>query len=1625
MAVRRIANKKTPTAKRTAPTRPATRQRSTVHRENLEAPSSPISNSPVSDIQSPESPATQAAIEQATSGIAVLPISSASLSNPPASAEKPPASAEKPPASAASNSSLVSTNEPASAEAPRILAPPTHYIQTGEKAPRLSSKPSRAEVQRICDVLMANGTPFRPVDVVARENDLSFTTLLKMKFATDPPRRDECNEWKTWSNQRFCRELKTSVPDNAISRNDKLGFVESISQVQISFDLKDPSVETKTDHQLSVIVEAFPDATPAMHLTAAKILIDKLPAEPVNWRAVLHRNLDMTPRLITVDDFRFVWMAQLNKLREAIDALKIVDVHPNYGDHSRQIKTLHRSVPETKFKKRPRSNEESAVPLICTGCGRGGHIVSTCRFRTSPFWNTTNKPFLESKGGREMLKKHPNATWIPRESSDSATSSSSAATPSTITTAEVKHPAKKQKGKLLFNLNPSSIAITPPVNTDSDLIPLFLSPVSQQLQPEKRFRVLTLLDTGSLAGNFVAFRVLDSFSLIPHIKKNSKKLCSVCSGLDNQCHDVSDTIDLTLSYFCLDLNKYSSFQISAYVLHKTPIDLIIGRKTIRDLNLFSIFPGQIQSKTALLAASPLTGAHASEQVVMTCCCQPKETLQPSAGTPKGYPLTQMDDLAVTQKHVILASLIQESEQLFGFVPADEDEIEDDKKDSFSPWINLFPDTDPLSLIHIAGDEVQQNKLRLLCNEFRDIFSNELPANPAKIPPFDINVDDKKWKVSRNRTPPRPQSTANQADIVRQLAMLEKQGIIEKSTAAFYSQVLMVSKHDGSKRMCIDFRNLNDCTEDASWPIPNIIEMLRRIGAHHAILFAVLDLTQGYHQVPLTLAARVYTAFILFCGVYQFTRLPFGPKRAPSFFQETMATVVLAGLIYVICEMYIDDCNVFAKDTDELVFRLRLIFERFRKHNIFLKPNKCFLGYSEIDYVGKVLSAEGLKMSQERIRQVLDFPKPDISKQLKSFLGLVNYFHDFIRNASSILQPLHRLLQNYNKTKKIVWTPEAEQAFDLIKSETAKCTTMHFLSDTDPIYLHTDASDYGVGAYLFQLVDGKETPIAFVSKSLNKAQLRWAVIQKEAYAIFYACTYLKSLLRDRLFTIRTDHRNLLYIKNHSNPMIIRWLMALSEFSFKIEFIPGVNNNIADSMSRLCRNNMIDFPQEYTPETIIAANIIEKFKLTREQHNAIGKLHNSKVGHFGLERTLKRLKDINNTWQFQRQHVRWFIDHCPCCQKMSMLKTPIHAHGFSTSTYTPMECLNIDFIGPFPDGGYVLVINDTFTRWVELYHTKDASALSTAQCLLKHFGRFGAPLQLRSDNGPHFIAEVIKEFLALIGTQHCLTLAYSKEENAIVERMNKEVNRHLRALTYDNVTLDDYSTSLPFVQRILNSNHSDRLKISAAELLFGNVLKLDRGIFLPPSERLPIDGKPLSKHMSDFLKMQDSLLKASAKELLRTDLLHQTQSQINQHVEYLPDSFVLVHYRDGSPPSRLHTHWRGPLKVVSGNNSRYTLYDLITQKSSVYHVSNMKPFLYDPAITDPLDVARRDHMEYFVEEILAHRGPHTRSHIEFLVKWLSYPDCENSWEPYSNLRDVDKLHVYLRRHNLQKLINKQHR
>ncbi len=941
--------------------------------------------------------------------------------------------------------------------------------------------------------------------------------------------------------------------------------------------------------------------------------------------------------------------------------------------------------------------------------------------------------------------------------------------------------------------------------------------------------------------------------------------------------------------------------------------------------------------------------------------------------------------------------------------------------------DIDPQVDILDLVTIEGSPVLRKKIRILLEKYRDVFATTLSTEPADIPPFELLVDKEKWESYSNRGPPRVQSPAKQAEILKQVTELLDQGIIEPSMASYYSQVILASKPDDTWRFCIDFRSLNDCTQSASWPIPNIKEMFARLGTHHSDTFGVMDLTAGYHQAPVSLGTRIFLAFICFCGIFQFCRLPFGPKRAPSYFQQMMSSVVLSGLLYFICEMYLDDCIVHGRGDDQFLERLELVLIRFLERKIFLKPSKCKFGTPRVEYCGKVISKEGLSMSNKKITKVLDFPKPQTAGQMKQFIGLVDYFHDYVEHHSMIMKPLHEMIKNYQKKtrgKAVVWSTEGSSAFLRIITEIEKGHTMYFPRDDCPIFLMTDACDYGIGAYCYQLVDNKEQSVALVSKSLNDTQFKWSILQKEAYAIFYALKQLRPILRDRHFTVQCDNRGYVFLRTDSNPMVHRWLVDTQEFDYSLEDILGKHNPVADGFSRLVENHM-------TKEVI--ASLLPPPPMPEYLQVLIGKVHNSVSGHHGFERTLRMLTTPSSSDStvtlvnkssipFLRTYIKQYIKKCSCCQKMSMIKIPIHAHPFTTSRYYPMECLNIDFVGPYPDGGYILVIIDTFTRWVELFHAARANAENAAKCLFQHFGRFGAPTQIRSDRGSHFVNGVIKDFLSLVGTQHALTLAYSSQQNAIVERVNKEINRHIRALTFDTNTVDDYAMTLPIVQRILNQAFSDHTKISASQLLFGNAINLDRGLFLPPIERPYLD-QPLSATVSKMLHLQDEVMKTAREVLQITDDLHLASFPHRKPTEHLPSAYVLVKYRSGSAPTRLHTSWKGPLQVVSNIGSEYVLLDLITGKLKTYHITDMKPYQFDPLQTDPIDIARRDYLEFFMEKVLEIKGDKKRvSTLSFLVKWLGYDETYNSWEPWKDVRETDKVHDYLRANNMANFIPK---
>ena len=408
---------------------------------------------------------------------------------------------------------------------------------------------------------------------------------------------------------------------------------------------------------------------------------------------------------------------------------------------------------------------------------------------------------------------------------------------------------------------------------------------------------------------------------------------------------------------------------------------------------------------------------------------------------------------------------------------------------------------------IHGSDILKEKLKLFFHELKNIVSTKLRPTPANIPPCEIQCDLSKWKSNKNRAPARPQTAAKQAECIRQINDMVANNVIKQaecirqindmvannviipSQATEHSQVLLTPKPDNKWRFCVDYRSFNDCCSREGWPIPNISLMMQRIGLQKPkpTIFGKIDLTSGYHQAPISLVSSVLTAFITIIGVFQWLRVPMGLKGAPSYFQQIIATVVLVGLIHNICELYIDDILIYAATEEEFIRRVRLIFQRFNKHSITLNPNKCSLGVSQVEFVGHTISSEGINFSRERIDAVLDIPPPIYQKGIKRFLGIANYMRDHIKNHSVIVRPLQQLVQNYTPTTKVKWTPEATQAFEDIKRAINECPTLSFLHETAPIYLNTDASDYGIGAYLFQLVDGKEVPVAFMSRALSERE----------------------------------------------------------------------------------------------------------------------------------------------------------------------------------------------------------------------------------------------------------------------------------------------------------------------------------------------------------------------------------------------------------------------------------------------------------------------------------------------------------------------------------------------------------
>jgi transposase InsO family protein len=466
---------------------------------------------------------------------------------------------------------------------------------------------------------------------------------------------------------------------------------------------------------------------------------------------------------------------------------------------------------------------------------------------------------------------------------------------------------------------------------------------------------------------------------------------------------------------------------------------------------------------------------------------------------------------------------------------------------------------------------------------------------------------------------------------------------------------------------------------------------------------------------------------------------------------------------------------------------------------------------------------------------------------------------------------------------------------------------------------------------------------------------------------------------------------------------------------------------------------------------ARNTVEKKPHTRdnspmtvEHRNAIAKCHGGLCGHGGVERTLRLMKDqipASEHWPNMRRDIRQYIHTCPACQFMQPSKMLIATTApYNMSVHSPMDRINIDTIGPLPedaDGNkYIVVIIDVFSRYAELYATKDATAVTAAKCMVHWIGHYGIPGELLTDNGKQYTADVIEQLCELLQLDHLTIMPYSHQENAIVERANREVNRILRAIVFDMKVKKDWSLYLPLVGRVMNSMKHSSIGCAPANILFGNSVDLNRGFF-PDKERLSQtdEGEPLNEYLSKLLSIQGTIIEIAQKTQFETSAEHIQRKLVKGDQPYdlkvddwvileVPNTFTSLDNR----LDKLSMHYKGPYLVMAIDGSTFTLKNVATSTVFVANQAHIHPFHYESEYTDPAVVQRQIEQEFLVEDILRHRGQrkkgpnrhYSREGFEVLVQWTGYSDDYNTWEPFESIKDTAKFHEYLVKNKLKYLL-----
>ncbi|KAJ4801231.1 polyprotein [Rhynchospora pubera] len=943
----------------------------------------------------------------------------------------------------------------------------------------------------------------------------------------------------------------------------------------------------------------------------------------------------------------------------------------------------------------------------------------------------------------------------------------------------------------------------------------------------------------------------------------------------------------------------------------------------------------------------------------------------------------------------------------------------------------------------------QNEETLISEELQVILSSysEIFKEPKELPPkrtHDHVIPLKEGAEPVNLRPYR-YSHEQKAAIEKIIEEMMAASVIQPSSSPFASPAVLVKKKDGSWRLCIDYRRLNALTIKNKYPIPLIEELLEELKG--AEIFSKIDLRAGYHQIRVREEDVPKTAFRVHHGHFEFKVMPFGLTNAPASFQNLMNDVFKEELRKSVL-VFFDDILVYSKNYKEHIQHLKIVFRKLKEHNLFAKMSKCAFGVERIEYLGHIISKEGVATDAHKVEAMLNWPIPKNIKELRGFLGLTEYYRRFIKNYGIICKPLTELLGKIE----FKWNVKAQEAFERLKKAMSSAPVLALPDFTQPFCIEADACETGLGAVLTQ--GGR--PLAYLSKALGPKNMAKSTYEKELMAILMAVSKWRHYLQGQPFVIKTDHQSLKHLLEQKLKHQLQH-KALTKFiglDYSIQYKKGKQNVVADALSR--RNNlttnsstsnlnylnnlqlsqvqplwMEEVKKSYEGDMLveklvrefggedgiddewhIQAGLVKKKNrlyvgIGAEVRNKImEELHATAIGgHSGMQSTYHRIKR-SFYWPGMKREICGFVKECDVCQRNKSENVPYP--GLLQPLPIPNKvwsCITMDFIEGLPKSegkSVIYVVVDRLTKYAHftaLSHPYNAQTV--ARVFMENvFKLHGLPTSIVSDRDKVFTSLFWRELFKHVGTTLSYSTAYHPQTDGQSERVNQCLETYLRCMANEHPK--KWYHWLAVAEYWYNTSYHTSLKCTPFEALYG---------YAPPHMELgnpPITSiEPVDTYLKEraivLQKLREQLQRAQGRMKFFADK-NRTERELEVgDLVYLK----LQPYRQTSVAVRkclkLSSRYYGPFVVLEKIGAVAYRLQLPpgSQIHPIFHVSQLKKRIgkHVPAPSLPLvgtdGEIRVEPVVILDRKIINRNGTPV---AQVLVRWSNLPDEASTWEDY---------------------------